>query len=192
MVVGEISEKVEFIQDSLSALDGQLGRLQDLSALAVDTLTLFSASDSLCQEEARLAHCPPIAVSRHVLPHSWTLPHKSDVPNLRRMMAKSCKSTPPSLLKGSGLVSSRLTSQECHVTARGRRGGGLGHAQEGEGEAEEVLNYLRSLLSNLNKSRNSQHDLKISSSKNAKLDKNIITRLQTLSITSFFSSSTLH
>lgn len=171
MVVGEVSEKVEFIQDSLSALDGQLGHLQDLSALAVDTLTLLSASDSLYQEEARLAHCPPIALSQHVLPHSCTLPHKSDVPNLRRMMAKSCKSTPPSLLKGSGLVSGRLLSQECHVTARGRRGGGLGHAQEGEEETEEVLNYLRSLLCNLNQSRNSQHDLNISSSKNVKLGK---------------------
>uniref|UniRef100_A0A8C4DQL3 non-specific serine/threonine protein kinase n=1 Tax=Dicentrarchus labrax TaxID=13489 RepID=A0A8C4DQL3_DICLA len=103
MMVGEVSEKVNFIQDSLSELDGQLGQLQDLSALAVDTLTLLSASDSLHQEETRLAQCRPITASRHMLPHSWTPPHRSgadcDVLNMRRVMAKSCKSTPPSLCR---------------------------------------------------------------------------------------------
>uniref|UniRef100_A0A4W6FV62 non-specific serine/threonine protein kinase n=1 Tax=Lates calcarifer TaxID=8187 RepID=A0A4W6FV62_LATCA len=115
-MVGEVSEKVNFIQDSLSELDCQLGQLQDLSALAVDTLTLFSASDSLHQEEARLAQCRSITASRHILPHSWTLPHRTgadfDLLNMRRLMAKSCKSTPPSLLKCYTLVSSRLASQE--------------------------------------------------------------------------------
>uniref|UniRef100_A0A673CDY6 non-specific serine/threonine protein kinase n=1 Tax=Sphaeramia orbicularis TaxID=375764 RepID=A0A673CDY6_9TELE len=77
MMVGEVSEKVHFIQDSLSGLDCQLGQLQDLSALAVDTITLLSASDSLQQEEARLAQCRPIAASRHIVPHSWTLPYRS-------------------------------------------------------------------------------------------------------------------
>uniref|UniRef100_A0A7N6BJY9 non-specific serine/threonine protein kinase n=1 Tax=Anabas testudineus TaxID=64144 RepID=A0A7N6BJY9_ANATE len=104
MMLGEISEKVNFVQDSLSELDGQLGQLQDLSALAVDTLTLLCASDSLHQEEARLASCQPSTASRRILPHSWTLPHRSgtdcDVLNIRRLQAKSCKSTPPSLLKG--------------------------------------------------------------------------------------------
>uniref|UniRef100_A0A3Q1BGJ8 non-specific serine/threonine protein kinase n=1 Tax=Amphiprion ocellaris TaxID=80972 RepID=A0A3Q1BGJ8_AMPOC len=110
MMVGEVSEKVNFIQNSLSELDCQLGQLQDLSALAVDTLALISASDSLHQEEARLAQCRLVTDSRHVLPHSWTLPHRAgtdcDVPNIRRLMAKSCKSTPPSLLKGYTLVGS--------------------------------------------------------------------------------------
>ncbi|XP_056274950.1 transient receptor potential cation channel subfamily M member 6 isoform X3 [Pseudoliparis swirei] len=78
MMVGEVSDKVIFIQDSLSGLDGQLGQLQDLSALAVDTLTLLSASDSLQQEEARLAQCQLLTESRHILPHSWTLPHTSE------------------------------------------------------------------------------------------------------------------
>ncbi|XP_076586321.1 transient receptor potential cation channel subfamily M member 6 isoform X2 [Chaetodon auriga] len=141
VMVGEVSEKVNFIQDSLSELDAQLGQLQDLSALAVDTLTLLSASDSLHQEEARLAQCRPVMASRHILPHSWTLPHRSgadcDVLSVRRMMAKSCKSTPPSLLKGHTLVASRLASQECHVGARGSRGGRQGHAEEGEEGAQE-------------------------------------------------------
>ncbi|XP_073321519.1 transient receptor potential cation channel subfamily M member 6 [Pagrus major] len=136
MMIGEVTEKVSFIQDSLVDLDGQLGQLQDLSALAVDTLTLLSASDSLHQEEARLAQCHPIAASRHILPHSWSLPHRSgadcDGLNVRRVMAKSCKSTPPSLLKGYTLVASRRASQECHVGARGSRGGRQGRTEDGE------------------------------------------------------------
>uniref|UniRef100_A0A8C4GHE9 non-specific serine/threonine protein kinase n=1 Tax=Dicentrarchus labrax TaxID=13489 RepID=A0A8C4GHE9_DICLA len=141
MMVGEVSEKVNFIQDSLSELDGQLGQLQDLSALAVDTLTLLSASDSLHQEETRLAQCRPITASRHMLPHSWTPPHRSgadcDVLNMRRVMAKSCKSTPPSLLKGYTQKASRLVSQECHVGARGSRGGRPGHTEEEDEGAKE-------------------------------------------------------
>uniref|UniRef100_A0A4W5L6X9 non-specific serine/threonine protein kinase n=1 Tax=Hucho hucho TaxID=62062 RepID=A0A4W5L6X9_9TELE len=61
VVMGEVSDRVHFIQDTLQVLDSQLGQLQDLSALAVDTLTLLSASDSLQQEEARLGHCLGIA-----------------------------------------------------------------------------------------------------------------------------------
>lgn len=142
-MIGEITEKVSFIQDSLSDLDGQLGQLQDLSALAVDTLTLLSASDSLHQEEARLAQCRPIAASQHILPHSWTLPHRSgaewDGLNVRRMLScKSCKSTPPSLLKGCTLVASRWASQECHVGARGSRGGRQVRTEEGEQGLKEV------------------------------------------------------
>ncbi|XP_067376278.1 transient receptor potential cation channel subfamily M member 6 isoform X3 [Channa argus] len=143
MMVGEVSEKVNFTQDSLSELDCQLGRLQDLSALAVDTLTLLSASDSLHQEEARLASCRPSTVSQRILPHSWTLSHRSgadcDVLNIRRLMAKSCKSTPPSLLKGYTLVTSRRASQECHVGARGSRGGR--HCMEGEEGAKEDSHF---------------------------------------------------
>ncbi|XP_071338532.1 transient receptor potential cation channel subfamily M member 6 isoform X2 [Trachinotus anak] len=141
MVVWEVSERVNFIQDSLSELDCQLGQLQDLSVLAVDTLTLLSASDSLHQEEARLAQCRPVTASRHILPHSWTLPHRngadSDVLNMRRLMAKSCKSTPPSLLKGCTLAASRLASQERHVGARGSRAGRQEHAEEGEEGGKE-------------------------------------------------------
>uniref|UniRef100_A0A7N8XEZ3 non-specific serine/threonine protein kinase n=1 Tax=Mastacembelus armatus TaxID=205130 RepID=A0A7N8XEZ3_9TELE len=143
MMVGEVSEKVVFIQNSLSELDCQLGQLQDLSVLAVDTLTLLSASDSLHQEEARLAQCRPVTASRHILPHSWTLPHRSgvdcDVLNMRRLMAKSCKSTPPSLLKGYTVVPGRSASQECHVGGRVSRGGRQGHTEEGNEGAKQVL-----------------------------------------------------
>uniref|UniRef100_A0A667WKU2 non-specific serine/threonine protein kinase n=1 Tax=Myripristis murdjan TaxID=586833 RepID=A0A667WKU2_9TELE len=146
LMVEEVSERVHFIQDSLSLLDGQLGQLQDLSALAVDTLTLLSASDNirgrLNQEEACPAKYRAIAASHHVLPHSWTLPHRGgrdgDIISLRRVLAKTCKSTPPSLLRGYTRVASRLAS-EYHVGARGSRGGRQGHDEEQEEEQKEVL-----------------------------------------------------
>ncbi|XP_029365579.1 transient receptor potential cation channel subfamily M member 6 isoform X2 [Echeneis naucrates] len=150
MVMGEVSERVNFIQDSLSELDCQLGQLQDLSVMAVDTLTLLSASDSLQQEEARLAQCRPVQASRHILPHSWTLPHRngadSDVPNMRLLMTKSCKSTPPSLVKGYTLAGSRVASQERHVGARGSRAGTQEHAEEGEEEFDTFEHPIEKLL----------------------------------------------
>lgn len=95
VVVGEVSEKVAFIQDSLSELDSQLGRLQDLSALAVDTLTMLSASDSQHQEEARLAERVP--------PLSWS---RRDGP------LTACRSSPASLLRNLAGMGSRRPSQE--------------------------------------------------------------------------------
>uniref|UniRef100_A0A3P9LRN6 non-specific serine/threonine protein kinase n=1 Tax=Oryzias latipes TaxID=8090 RepID=A0A3P9LRN6_ORYLA len=125
VMVGEISEKVNCIQHSLSELDCQMGQLQDLSALAVDTLTLLTASDSLQKEEARLAQCRINPTLQHVLPHSWTLPHRSntdcDVPSFRRLNTKSCKSTPPSLLKGSVAATSRVASVERHMGSKGSK-----------------------------------------------------------------------
>lgn len=140
-MVGEVSEKVSFIQDSLSELDGQLGQLQDLSALAVDTLTLLSASDSLQHEEARLAQCRHVlGPSRHIVPHSWTLLHRGgeDVSNVRRQMIKACKSTPPSLLKGFATGASRQTSQERHIGVRESRAGKEGCTEPGEETTKEV------------------------------------------------------
>uniref|UniRef100_A0A673ZFJ6 non-specific serine/threonine protein kinase n=1 Tax=Salmo trutta TaxID=8032 RepID=A0A673ZFJ6_SALTR len=100
VVMGEVSDRVHFIQDTLQVLDSQLGQLQDLSALAVDTLTLLSASDSLQQEEARLGHCRPITPSRHHVPHSWTLPHGGggSVDIMPCHTPRAYRSTPPSLM----------------------------------------------------------------------------------------------
>ncbi|KAM9823037.1 transient receptor potential cation channel subfamily M member 6 isoform 1-T1 [Syngnathus typhle] len=137
-MVGEVSEKVNIIQDNLTKLDSQLGQLQDLSALAVDTLTLLSASDNLHQEEARLAQSQLLQTSQHVLPHSWTL-HRGgseyDVSNMRRPMCKSCKSTPPSLIKGYIL---RHAPQESHLGIRGSRGEGEGQMEEAEKELPDA------------------------------------------------------
>ncbi|KAG7490468.1 transient receptor potential cation channel subfamily M member 7-like isoform X1 [Solea senegalensis] len=153
VILGEVSEKVDVIQDSLLALDAQLGQLQDLSALAMDTLTLLSASDSVHQEEARLAqsgftaappHAPPQAPPHapphpppHAPPHSWTFLHRStgnehDDAHVRRLTAQSGKSTPPSLLKGLTVAASRRTSLQ-EVEDRGRKR----VRQEDEGEKRE-------------------------------------------------------
>ncbi|XP_055080003.1 transient receptor potential cation channel subfamily M member 6 [Periophthalmus magnuspinnatus] len=120
MTVWDVSDKVHSIQDSLSDLDVRLGQLQDLSALAVDTLTLLSASESLHQEEARLGQCQSLTSSRLVVPHSCSLPqtNKTDL-----LYCKPCKSTPSSLLKDCNVAAGRRISLECHGGARaGRRG----------------------------------------------------------------------
>lgn len=134
-MVGEVSEKVNFIQHSLSELDSQLGQLQDLSALAVDTLTLLSTSDNLYQEEARLAQRWRVAASHRTLPHSWTLLHRSgtdsDGSNLKRAAAKTCKSTPPSLLKCSALTGSRGVRRDKEEK--------LGSSEVGQETVKEVV-----------------------------------------------------
>lgn len=109
VMVGEVSEKVTFLQDSLSELDSQLGHLQDLSALAVDTLTMLSASDSQHQEEARLAQCQPATTSWCVHPHSWTQNLRD---GLAERLVTACKSSPASLLKNLAGIGSRRPSQE--------------------------------------------------------------------------------
>lgn len=129
VMVAEVSEKVDFIQDSLLELDSQLGHLQDLSALAVDTLTMLSPPDRQLQEEARLAQCPPPAVSWHVYPHSWTQSHRGGL-TLQPVMA--CESTPPSLLKSLSVIGSRRASQERHIDPKGPQ-------EEGRASVQRVL-----------------------------------------------------
>ncbi|KAF0882650.1 TRPM6 protein, partial [Crocuta crocuta] len=66
----EMNEKVSFIKDSLLSLDSQVGHLQDLSALTVDTLKVLSAVDTLQEDEALLASTRHPPCRR--LPHSWS------------------------------------------------------------------------------------------------------------------------
>lgn len=66
----EMNEKVSFIKDSLLSLDSQVGHLQDLSALTVDTLNVLSAVDTLQEDEALLAK-RKLPTCRK-LPHSWS------------------------------------------------------------------------------------------------------------------------
>uniref|UniRef100_A0A8C7CM02 non-specific serine/threonine protein kinase n=1 Tax=Oncorhynchus kisutch TaxID=8019 RepID=A0A8C7CM02_ONCKI len=133
VVMREVSDRVHFIQDTLKVLDSQLGQLQDLSALAVDTLTLLSASDSLQQEEARLGHCRPITPSRHHVPHSWTLPHGGggSVDIMPCHTPRAYRSTPPSLLWGHTSSRSQRPSLEWHTGAWG----GGNHGGQGAGES---------------------------------------------------------
>ncbi|XP_077004556.1 transient receptor potential cation channel subfamily M member 6 [Tamandua tetradactyla] len=65
----EMNEKVSFIKNSLLSLDSQVGHLQDLSALTVDTLKVLSAVDTLQEEEALLANRKHSICRK--LPHSW-------------------------------------------------------------------------------------------------------------------------
>uniref|UniRef100_A0A452HZZ0 non-specific serine/threonine protein kinase n=1 Tax=Gopherus agassizii TaxID=38772 RepID=A0A452HZZ0_9SAUR len=72
LLLKEVHEKVFYIKDSLLSLDSQLGHLQDLSALTVDTLKVISAVDTLQVEEALLAETKHRACRK--LPHSWNNP----------------------------------------------------------------------------------------------------------------------
>uniref|UniRef100_A0A8C5KNX4 non-specific serine/threonine protein kinase n=1 Tax=Jaculus jaculus TaxID=51337 RepID=A0A8C5KNX4_JACJA len=66
----EMNEKVSFIKDSLLSLDSQVGHLQDLSALTVDTLKVLSAVDTLQEDEDLLSNRKHSPCRK--LPHSWT------------------------------------------------------------------------------------------------------------------------
>uniref|UniRef100_A0A8D2J4G9 non-specific serine/threonine protein kinase n=1 Tax=Varanus komodoensis TaxID=61221 RepID=A0A8D2J4G9_VARKO len=94
----EVHEKVFYIKDALLALDSQLGHLQDLSVLTVDTLKVISAVDTLQVEEALLVDKKYQAC--RTLPHSWSNAMYSKV--LSSMESVSAKkynyySMPPSL-----------------------------------------------------------------------------------------------
>ncbi|KAF5890124.1 transient receptor potential cation channel subfamily M member 6-like isoform X1 [Clarias magur] len=94
--LAEVSEKVQFIQESLQTLDAHLGQLQDLSALAVDTLNLLSASENRQQEAVHLCPSPRITVmscSQSPVPGNVTPSHIPPSP-------KANFSNPPSLWRG--------------------------------------------------------------------------------------------
>ncbi|KAL6465938.1 hypothetical protein MHYP_G00260710 [Metynnis hypsauchen] len=101
--LSEVAEKVQFIQESLQMLDGHLGQLQDMSAQAVDTLNLLSATDNRQQEAVLLGHSQPIASPYQQLSHSWSLHVDGNVtPSHAPLSPKLYQSTPPSLLCGLG------------------------------------------------------------------------------------------
>uniref|UniRef100_A0ABM5FSE4 non-specific serine/threonine protein kinase n=1 Tax=Pogona vitticeps TaxID=103695 RepID=A0ABM5FSE4_9SAUR len=95
----EVYEKVFYIKDALLALDSQLGHLQDLSVLTVDTLKVISAVDTLQVEEARLADKKYQACRK--LPHSWSNAVNSNALSVLESMSNnySYYSMPPSLQK---------------------------------------------------------------------------------------------
>ncbi|KAJ7335551.1 hypothetical protein JRQ81_013492 [Phrynocephalus forsythii] len=95
----EVHEKVFYIKDALLALDSQLGHLQDLSVLTVDTLKVISAVDTLQVEEARLADKKYQACRK--LPHSWSNAVLSNALSPMESVSNrySYYSMPPSLQK---------------------------------------------------------------------------------------------
>uniref|UniRef100_A0A803TFL3 non-specific serine/threonine protein kinase n=1 Tax=Anolis carolinensis TaxID=28377 RepID=A0A803TFL3_ANOCA len=96
----EVHEKVVFIKDALLGLDSQLGHLQDLSVLTVDTLKVISAVDTLQVEEALLVDKKRVTYTK--LPHSWSNAMHSEVlSSMGNMSDKKYNyySMPPSLQK---------------------------------------------------------------------------------------------
>ncbi|XP_023364773.1 transient receptor potential cation channel subfamily M member 6 [Otolemur garnettii] len=96
----ELNEKVSFIKDSLLSLDSQVGHLQDLSALTVDTLKVLSAVDTLQEEEALLAYRKYSTCRKR--PHSWSNIKCAEVPGsveLSETKKYQYYSMPPSLLR---------------------------------------------------------------------------------------------
>lgn len=96
----EVHEKVFYIKESLLSLDSQLGQLQDLSALTVDTLKVLSAVDTLKVEEALLADTKHQACRK--LPHSWSNAfYSKTLSSLEGLYDKKYHyySMPPSLLR---------------------------------------------------------------------------------------------
>ncbi|XP_077331053.1 transient receptor potential cation channel subfamily M member 6 isoform X1 [Lithobates pipiens] len=100
----DMGEKVFYIKDSLISLDSQLGHLQDLSALTVDTLKVISAVDSLQVEETFMKDQTIISCKK--IPHSW-----SNATYSQHTKKYNYYSMPPSLLKT--LARSQMPS-ECH------------------------------------------------------------------------------
>ncbi|KAG8595786.1 hypothetical protein GDO81_001633 [Engystomops pustulosus] len=88
----EMNEKVFYIKDSLISLDSQLGHLQDLSALTVDTLKVISAVDTLHVEEALIKDQKTLSCKK--IPHSW-----SNVTYSENNRQYNYYSMPPSLLR---------------------------------------------------------------------------------------------
>ncbi|XP_054544865.1 transient receptor potential cation channel subfamily M member 6 isoform X2 [Talpa occidentalis] len=96
----EMNEKVSFIKDSLLSLDSQVGHLQDLSALTVDTLKVLSAVDTLQEDEALLDNRKHSICRK--LPHSWSNVMCAEVlDSMENSGQKKYQyySTPPSLLR---------------------------------------------------------------------------------------------
>ncbi|XP_054991107.1 transient receptor potential cation channel subfamily M member 6 [Sorex araneus] len=96
----EMNEKVSFIKDSLVTLDSQVGHLQDLSVLTVDTLKVLSAVDTFHEDEVLLASRKPSTSRR--LPHSWSNVMCAEMlgnTGLPREKKYQYYSMPPSLLR---------------------------------------------------------------------------------------------
>ncbi|XP_028852075.1 transient receptor potential cation channel subfamily M member 6 isoform X2 [Denticeps clupeoides] len=80
VLLGDVSGKIHFIQDRLQTLDMQLGQLQDLSVLAVDTIGLLSATDNHQQEAAMLRNLQPIAHSEQQVSHALSASGHAHLP----------------------------------------------------------------------------------------------------------------
>ncbi|KAM6182207.1 transient receptor potential cation channel subfamily M member 6 [Erethizon dorsatum] len=129
----EMNEKVSFIKDSLLSLDSQVGHLQDLSALTVDTLKVLSAVDTLQEDEAVLANRKHSASRK--IPHSWSNVICTEILGSTEISAETkyrYYSMPPSLLQS--LARSQFPS-------RGQRGALL-EIMDSQREASNIRDDL--------------------------------------------------
>ncbi|XP_029471842.1 transient receptor potential cation channel subfamily M member 6 [Rhinatrema bivittatum] len=141
----EVNEKVFYIKESLLSLDSQLGHLQDLSALTVDTLKVISAVDTLQVEEALLSN--EKRRSHRNIPHSWSnIIYPKTLGSLGDLTDKAYNfySMPPSLLRS--LARSRWSS-ECHNPIKE-----VGRKSEGQEEHEIESDTVTSGVSSESKS----------------------------------------
>ncbi|XP_073696374.1 transient receptor potential cation channel subfamily M member 6 [Garra rufa] len=103
VILVEVAEKISIIQDNMRTLDSHLGELQDLSALAVDTLNFLSATDNQQQEVARLGQSQPVTCHHEQVSHSCCFRIGGSVgPSQALQSPKHYRSMPPSLLRGLG------------------------------------------------------------------------------------------
>ncbi|XP_069085230.1 transient receptor potential cation channel subfamily M member 6 [Pleurodeles waltl] len=138
----EVNEKVFYIKDALISLDSQLGHLQDLSALTVDTLKVISAVDTLQVEEAML-----VDNSHHTckkLPHSWSnVMYSKTLDSLDGITDKQYNyySMPPSLLRT--MARSQWPS-ECHRPIQEIAKGAVGGQEDHEIESDTATSGVSS------------------------------------------------
>ncbi|XP_069817937.1 transient receptor potential cation channel subfamily M member 6 isoform X3 [Dendropsophus ebraccatus] len=136
----EMNEKVFYIKDSLISLDSQLGHLQDLSALTVDTLKVISAVDTLQVEEGLIQDQKTTSFRK--IPHSWS--NDTCFKNNRQY---NYYSMPPSLLRT--LARSQWPS-ECHEPSKQTCSYPLENCKTKESESES--DAVTSGISSENKS----------------------------------------
>lgn len=138
----EMNEKVSFIKDGLLSLDSQVGHLQDLSALTVDTLKVLSAVDTLQEDEALLANRKRSTCRKR--PHSWSNVICAEVLGSMEISGKKKYqyfSVPPSLLRSlaRGWHSPRVQREPLlEITDSQRETSNLSNAQE-EQETENSI-----------------------------------------------------
>ncbi len=112
MQLKEVGNKVNFIKRSLHTLDSQIGHLQDLSALTVDTLKTLTAQRASEASKVHNQITRELSLSKNMVPSIAPVPpdtgpqSKSSVIGKRSVLAMS----PPELrLRGHSLTQSKLT-----------------------------------------------------------------------------------
>lgn len=112
MQLKEVGNKVNFIKRSLHTLDSQIGHLQDLSALTVDTLKTLTAQRASEASKVHNQITRELSLSKNMVPSIAPVPpdtgphSKSSLIGKRSVVAMS----PPELrLRGHSLTQSKLT-----------------------------------------------------------------------------------